>query len=35
MPEPMTTTSADVVQPGSGAVRRPGRRRTGVSTCEI
>ena len=28
MPEPMTTTSAVVVQPGSGAVRRPGSRRT-------
>ena len=24
MPEPMTTTSAVVVQPGAGAVSRPG-----------
>ena len=30
MPEPMTTTSAEVVQPGSGALRRPGTRRTGL-----
>ena len=30
MPEPITTTSAVVVQPGSGAVRRPGTRRTGA-----
>ena len=28
MPEPMTTTSAVVVQPGSEAVSRPGSRRT-------
>ena len=33
MPEPITTTSARVVQPGEGAARRPGTRRTGASTA--
>ena len=32
MPEPMTTTSAVTDQPGSGALSRPGRRRTGASS---
>ena len=34
-PEPMITTSARVVQPGAGAVSRPGRRRVAAAPCGL